>query len=151
MFWSIILGKAHGALYHDLSDDKALADARADAVLAYGGGLSVLALARSPAVAVLRGAGVAVVGEAFADRGHTPVRRLGPRSEPGAVITDVADVTEGGRRIAIGAAIADADGSLISVQADTLCVRSDTPESVQLAAALRRTRAEVPVDVRAFA
>jgi UPF0271 protein len=144
---SMSSGRAHGALSNDLADDEVLADALADGVLPYGGGLSVLALARHPPVAVLEGAGVPVAGKAFADRGHTPVGRLGPRSEPGAVIADVADR---GPRIATGEAIAGPDGNLIRVQAGTQCRPSDIPEGVLWPAALRRAPAEVPFNARAF-
>ena len=70
--------KAHGALYNDLADDADLASALADAVLAYRADLAVLVLAGSPAVGVLRGRGVRVVSEGFADRGYTAAGRPRP-------------------------------------------------------------------------
>jgi 5-oxoprolinase (ATP-hydrolysing) subunit A len=152
--------KAHGALYNDLSDDEDLAGALAEAVLSYGAGphgagpsgqrLSVLALSGSPAVEVLEKAGVPVVPEAFADRAYTPAGRLVSRKETGAVITDPAEVADRGRRLALREPIEAQGGAKLQVQAGSICVHSDTPGSVALAAALRDSFAAAGVDVRAF-
>ncbi len=142
--------KPHGALYNDLVDDEAMAGALAEAVLAYGNGLSVLTLPGSPAAAVLEKAGVPVVLEAFADRAYTPGGRLVPRREAGSVITETAVVADRGRRLALGQPIEASDGGLLHVQADSICVHSDTPGSVALAAALRQAFRAADVQVRAF-
>ena len=143
--------KAHGALYNDLADDEGLAAALAEAIAAYGTGLAVLTLAGSPSVAVLEAAGVRVVREAFADRAYTSSGRLVSRGEAGSVITDVDAVAERGRRLALGEAIGDRDGSPLHVAADSLCVHSDTPGAVALATALRSQLEAAAVAVRAFA
>jgi 5-oxoprolinase (ATP-hydrolysing) subunit A len=142
--------KPHGALYNDLVDDEALAGALADAVLSYGGGLSVLTLPGSPAAKVLEDAGVPVVLEAFADRAYTPAGRLVPRREPGSVITDPTVVADRGRRLALGQPIETLDGRTVQVEAGSICVHSDTPGSVALAAALRDAFSSAGVQVRAF-
>ena len=142
--------KAHGALYNDLVDDEVLAAALAEAVLAYGSGLSVLTMPGSLSVEVFENAGVPVVREAFADRAYTPAGRLVPRKEPGAVITDPTVVGERGRRLALGEPIEDRDGGVLRVQADSICVHSDTPGSVGLASALRASFKSAGVQVRAF-
>jgi 5-oxoprolinase (ATP-hydrolysing) subunit A len=142
--------KAHGALYNDLADDESLAGALAKAVLSYGSGLSVLTLSGSPSVAVLREAGVPVVLEAFADRAYTQSGRLVSRQEPGSVITDPMVVADRGRRLALGEPIESRDGQVLHVQTGSICVHSDTPGSVALAAALRETLAAAGVQVKAF-
>jgi 5-oxoprolinase (ATP-hydrolysing) subunit A len=142
--------KAHGALYNDLADNEDLASALAEAVLSYGGSLSVLALSGSPAVDVLQKAGVPVVLEAFADRAYTPAGRLVPRREAGSVITDPAIVADRGGRLALGQPIEAQAGGTLKVEAGSICVHSDTPGSVALAAALRDGLAAAGVEVRAF-
>jgi 5-oxoprolinase (ATP-hydrolysing) subunit A len=142
--------KPHGALYNDLVDDEAMARTLAEAVLAYGNGLSVLTLPGSPAAEVLQKAGVPVVLEAFADRAYTPAGRLVSRKEAGSVITDPAVVADRGRRLALGQPIEASDGRALHVQADSICVHSDTPGSVALAAALRDAFRAAGVQVRAF-
>jgi 5-oxoprolinase (ATP-hydrolysing) subunit A len=142
--------KAHGALYNDLADDETLAEALAEAVLSCGSGLRVLTLSGSPSVEVLEKAGVPVVLEAFADRAYTSGGRLVSRKEPGSVITDPAVAADRGRRLALGEPIETADGQELRVQAGSICVHSDTPGSVALAAALRDTFGAAGVQVRAF-
>ena len=142
--------KAHGALYNDLVDDETLAGALAEAVFAYGGGLSVLTMPGSPSVEVFEKAGVPVVLEAFADRAYTPGGRLVSRKEAGSVITDPKLVADRGRRMAMGEPIEASDGRTLHVPADSICVHSDTPGSVALAAALREALSGAAVQVRAF-
>jgi 5-oxoprolinase (ATP-hydrolysing) subunit A len=142
--------KAHGALYNDLVDDEALAGALAEAVLVYGSGLSVLTMPGSASVSVFEDAGVPVVLEAFADRAYTPAGRLVPRKEAGSVITDPTVVGERGRRLALGEPIEDRDGGVLRLQADSICVHSDTPGSVGLASALLASFKSAGVQVRAF-
>jgi UPF0271 protein len=131
--------KAHGALYNDLADDAELAEALGDAIGAYGAHLAVLTLAGSRSVEVLRGQGLRVLREGFADRAYTPAGRLVSRRLPGAVITDPATVADRGRRLALGEPIVDVDGGELVLEVDSLCVHSDTPGALELARALRRT------------
>jgi UPF0271 protein len=142
--------KAHGALYNDLADDTDLAGALADAVLAYGGDLAVLALAGSPAEGVLADRGVRVVREGFADRAYTAAGRLVSRRSPGAVLTDPPAVAERGWRIATGAAIEAQDGSALVLDVESLCVHGDTPGAVGLARELRAFLASKDVEVAPF-
>ena len=143
--------KAHGALYNDLAGDERLAAALGQAVAAYDAGLSVLALAGSPAVDVLRQQGLPVVAEGFADRGYTAAGRLVPRSQPGAVLTDPAAVAERGWRIATGAPIETEDGAPLVLEVGSLCVHGDTPGAVGLARELRAVLSARTVEVAAFA
>ena len=142
--------KAHGALYNDLAGDQQLAGALGQAVAAYNPGLSVLILAGSLAVDVLRHQGLRVVAEGFADRGYSADGRLVPRGQPGAVLTDPAGVAERGWRIATGAPIEADDGSAIVLAVDSLCVHGDTPGAVGVARELRAVLSARAVEVAAF-
>jgi UPF0271 protein len=64
-----------------------------------------------------------VAGEIFADRLYEPDGSLRPRRYPDALITDPMEAAEQVRRAA---------------GADTVCVHSDTPNAVAIAAAVRR-------------
>ena len=143
--------KAHGALYNDLADDEALAAALAEAVEAYDRTLAVLVLAGSGAAEVIGGRSIRVVREGFADRAYTPQGRLLSRREPGAVITDPAEVAARGARLAAGLPVSACDGSEVTVEADSICVHGDTHGAVALAAGLRRALAEAGIECRAFA
>jgi 5-oxoprolinase (ATP-hydrolysing) subunit A len=143
--------KPHGAMYNDLADDEMLAAALAEAIAAYGGGLAALVLAGSPAAEVIADRGIRVVGEGFADRAYTPEGRLLPRRMPGAVITDPARVAERGARIAAGQPISAHDGTPLTIEADSICVHSDTEGALTLAAALRQALDGADVECRPFA
>jgi UPF0271 protein len=143
--------KPHGALYNDLASDGTLAAALADAVQAYGGNLAVLVLAGSAAAEVIVGRGIRVVSEGFADRAYTPDGALLPRREPGAVITDPAEVAQRGVQIASGRPITAHDGTEITVAADSICVHGDTAGAVELASALRRELSGAGIACRPFA
>jgi len=142
--------KAHGALYNDLAGDETLAAALAEAVLAYDPGLAVLVLAGSPAAGVIGGRGIRVAGEGFADRAYRPDGRLVSRREPGAVLTDQAEVARRGAAIAAGQPITAIDGTELVVRADSICVHGDTAGAVALATALRESLTESGTHCRSF-
>jgi UPF0271 protein len=115
--------KPHGALYNALVHHERQAAAVADAVVECGG-LPVVGLP----VGALRTAadhrGLRYVVEGFADRAYTPDGTLVPRGQPGALIVDP--------HAAAAQALVLVDSGIESV-----CVHSDTPGSVQIAAAVR--------------
>lgn len=119
----ITLVKAHGALYHDIARDPALALAFLDGV-AEGLGLPVasLRILGPPALAV---SPATLLREGFADRGLDPAGRLLPRGTPGALLHDPSLAAEQARRLA-------SRGDL-----DTLCVHGDGPGALAVARAVR--------------
>lgn len=88
--------------------------------------------------------------EAFADRGYTPEGRLVPRSQPGALLHDPLEVAQRMVRMATTGILPAADGTDVTVRADSICVHGDTPGAVELAVSVRRALAESGVDVRPF-
>jgi 5-oxoprolinase (ATP-hydrolysing) subunit A len=142
--------KPHGALYHRVARDPVTAAALADAVRRYDPALPVLLLAGSPGLAAVREAGLTGVGECFADRGYTPAGGLLPRGEPGAVLTDPAEVATRAVRMATGEVVA-ADGSLLRLDARSMCLHGDTPGAAALARAVRGALVAAGVEIRPFA
>lgn len=141
--------KPHGALYNDMAADPALAAAVAAAAAELH--LPLLVLADSPAVGAARDAGTTAYAEGFADRGYLGDGRLLPRGETGAVLHDGPTVAAQAVRIATEHRVAAADtAGWAPVHADSLCLHSDTPGAVQLAATVRRALADAGVDVAAF-
>jgi UPF0271 protein len=133
--------KPHGALYTTAAVDEVQARAVVDAVTAYDASLPLLAQPGSVLLQVARSAGLPVVDEAFADRGYSADGRLVPRSHPGAVLTDVAEVTGRVLRMVTEGTVLAVDGSLVAVPARSVCTHGDTPGAVGLARAVR-TRLE---------
>jgi UPF0271 protein len=141
--------KAHGALYNAAAQDRSLAEAVCRAARAVDPALAVVCLAGSPMAEVVRAMGLSCVEEAFADRAYTARGTLLPRSQPGAVIEDPALVAERVSRMARERRVVAADGSVIPVAADTVCLHGDTPGAAEVAAAIRARLERDGVAVRA--
>src|SRR5437762_1674452 len=84
--------KAHGALYNIAVRDRRVADAIARATKSVDSSLILLGLPGSELIAAAEAARLRAAREAFADRAYRPDGTLVPRTEPGAVIHDPADV-----------------------------------------------------------
>lgn len=122
--------KLHGALYHATDVDAALAERYADVVSRDWPGVIIYARCGGLAARIAQERGVEVWGEAFADRRYRADGTLVPRSEPGAVITDLPVV------------LAHAEEVVRRVRPRTLCVHSDTSGAVAMVQALRRKASE---------
>lgn len=134
--------KPHGALYNRAARDAVQAAAVASAVAAFDPSLVVLGPPGSRLLAAAEAEGLGVRTEGFPDRGYADDGSLLPRSVPGAVLTDSAEIA---RR-----AVAFATGGLAFVP-DSLCLHGDTPGAVQHAEAVRAALADAGIEVRAFA
>jgi UPF0271 protein len=143
--------KPHGALYNAAAGDAELARAIAEAVRELDPGLVVVCLAGSPMVGLVRAMGLTCAEEAFADRGYTALGTLVPRGQPGALLGDPAAVAERASRMARERSVLTADGTVVPVAADTLCLHGDTPGAAELARAVRRRLTEDGVLIRPLA
>jgi len=83
--------------------------------------------------------GLKVVYEAFPDRAYTAEGTLAPRSRPGALIKDPALVAERALRMAAEGRIVAVDGTVIEIEAQTLCVHGDNPAAVDLVRGIRES------------
>jgi len=139
--------KPHGALYNAVVHHQEQAAAVVDAV----GSLPVVGLPGSAVLALAEARGLRTVTEAFADRGYRPDGTLVPRGEAGALVTDEDDVAARVLRLATSGLVRGADGRDVAVAAESVCVHSDTPGAVVLAARVRAALEAGGVQVRAFA
>lgn len=130
--------KPHGALYHAVGSHEGQARAVVEAVVAYGG-MPVLGLPGSLFLQLADEAGLPTVGEGFADRGYLPDGGLVPRSEPGALLSDPAEVAAQAVRLARAGTVR------------SLCLHGDSPSAAASGAAVRAALADAGVTVAAFA
>ncbi len=119
--------KPHGGLYNAIVSNTAQARAVVDAVKSVDPGLPILGLPGSEVLRLAEAAGLRAVSEAFADRAYNPDGTLVSRSLPGAVLHDPAEVAEHVLRMATDSAIRTVDGSLLKINADSICVHGDSP------------------------
>jgi len=143
--------KPHGALYNAIVHHEAQAAAVVEAVRRYDPSLPVLGLPGSVWLRLAAEAGLAVVPEAFADRAYTPQGTLVPRREPGAVLHDPDEVARRCVRMTTRGEVEAVDGSVVAVQAASLCVHGDSPGAVAMARAVRSQLEEAGATVAAFA
>ncbi len=143
--------KPHGGLYNLAARERRVADEIAQAVWEADPRLILVGLAGSELLAAGRARGLAVASEVFADRAYAPGGTLVPRSQPGAVITEVAAASAQGLRLAREGRVRAANGSDVAVRADTLCLHGDGPEAVAFARRLRDDLTAAGIVLRAFA
>jgi UPF0271 protein len=135
--------KPHGALYNAIVTHEAQARAVVEAAAAFerghGVGLPVLGLPGSVFLEVAAAAGLRTVREGYADRGYRPDGTLLPRDQPGALLTDPADVAGQALRLAGAGTV------------DSICVHGDSPDAVPLAEAVRTALTGAGHTLAAFA
>lgn len=141
--------KGHGALFNMAFRDRPLADALARAVAAFDRSLILFAFPDSEVVKAGRALGLRLALEVFADRAYEPDGQLVSRRKPGAVIRDADQVVARAVRMVKDRAVVAVDGSIVPLQADTICVHGDTPGSDELAARLRAAFEAADITVQA--
>ncbi|MFB8230501.1 LamB/YcsF family protein [Cellulosimicrobium sp. NPDC055967] len=143
--------KPHGALYNAIVHHEAQARAVVDAVRAYDPTLPVVGLPGSAVLRLADAAGLPTVREAFADRGYLPTGELVPRGRPGAVVHDAEQVARRVVGLVTSGTVLAADGTRLRVEADSVCVHSDTLGAVGLLGAVRAALEAAGVELRPFA
>lgn len=132
--------KPHGALYHAAGADPRIARAVARAVagLAEALGRPVPILGLGPAIeAASAEAGLPFHREAFLDRGYRPDGTLVPRGAPGDILHDPRAAAERAVRLVAEGTVVAADGSIVRVDAASLCLHGDSPAAIAMARAVR--------------
>ena len=117
--------KMHGALYHAIDRDDALALACLSTCHEVLGAVDVLGPPDGATARVARRLGMTFLREGFADRGLRVDGSLIPRGEPGALVEDPAR------------AAAQAIGLARSGRFDVLCVHGDRAHALEVARAVR--------------
>jgi UPF0271 protein len=143
--------KPHGALYNTTIRNDDMVRVIAEAIIAIDPALYYVALAGSRAERIARicdDVGIRVVFEAFPDRAYTPQGELAPRHLPGAVIRDPVEAARRAVRMAAEGKVIATDGSVLELNAQTLCVHGDTPSAVALVRQIRQALEQEGVAVK---
>ena len=122
--------KPHGAFYNQAAKDLNLARAIAQAVKDLGNNIILYGLASSCFVQAAQEVGTPLWQEVFADRRYTPQGYLVPRSQLNALIQNQDEAAEQALRMAKDGEVIALDGSIVKVQADTLCIHGDSPSAL---------------------
>ena len=129
--------KPHGAVYNRAAKDKTVAQALGEAVTQVDPSLKVMGLAGSIMLDVFDQMGLAIMAEAFADRTYEADGSLRNRKYDDALITDPEKAAKQTEMMVSGKIIA-VDGSEVTINAQTLCIHSETPNAVAIAKAVNK-------------
>lgn len=141
--------KAHGALANLTEHDPVIADAVLKGVNAVSPSLPVVAIAYSALERLGRRRGMTIHAEIFADRGYDEEGHLLPRTQPGALLHNPAEVARRALRMIQSNAIETVSGRLLPTTIDTICVHGDSAEAVTLARSLRTALEAEGIIIRA--
>jgi UPF0271 protein len=143
--------KAHGALYNMAARDAGLARAIARAVAAFDKTLILFGLPDSPLMREGEAAGLRVAPEIFADRSYEPDGSLTSRRVAGSVIHDPVVVVRRAVDMITTRRVTATDGTLVALDARTLCLHGDTPGAADLARQVRAALEAAGVRVASLA
>ncbi|TKD70521.1 LamB/YcsF family protein [Pseudalkalibacillus hwajinpoensis] len=130
--------KPHGALYNMASKDPELANAIAQAVKDFDPELILFGLANSELIRAAQDAALPYASEVFADRTYQPDGTLTPRVEKNAMIRDEQTAIDQVISMVKQGKVTAVDGSIIDIEADTVCVHGDEPSALAFIKALRK-------------
>ena len=128
--------KPHGALYNRAVNDEGVAQTIGKAIMQVNPSLKVMGLAGSKMLTVFKALGLEPVGEAFADRSYESDGTLRNRKYDDALITDPDKAAFQAKNMVEGTVISF-EGKVIEMNAQTICIHSDTPNAVAIAEAVR--------------
>lgn len=124
--------KPHGALYNDSVKDEKIAEAIGKGVSLVDKNLYLIGLSGSKQVEVWENMGLKVLKEVYIDRAYNDDGTLVPRSEPNSVISDLNLIEERLKILIEKGEILSINGKPLKLDYDTLCLHSDTPNSLKI-------------------
>jgi len=143
--------KCHGALGHQTYHSEVVAAAVCRAVKAVDPTLIMLSIANGRQDRIAREMGLVSKAEIYADRGYDETGFLISRKLPGALLKDPVEAAQRILRMMEKGGVETASGEYLPTPIDSICVHSDTPGAIEMAATVRRLLEEAGVQVRPFA
>jgi UPF0271 protein len=141
--------KLHGALYNDAAKDPLLAALLADFFAAEYPALALLTLPGGCLFTKAEQAGIAVYGEAFADRAYQANGQLVSRQQHGAILSNQ-DAIRQSLQLVCQQQVDSIDGQSVTLRAASLCLHGDSPHALALAQQLRQTLVAAQVRIVPF-
>lgn len=129
--------KPHGALYNVAAQNRAVAQAIAQAIAESGIGACYGLAGECELLRAAQELGLRAIGEGFADRGYDHTGKLWPRGQAGDLLPHAEAVAQG-VRIALEGQVTAVTGEIVPVAAQTLCVHGDGAEAAATIRDLRQ-------------
>lgn len=131
--------KPHGALYNDSVKDEKIAEAIGKGVSLFDKNLYLIGLSGSRQVEVWENMGLKVLKEVYIDRAYNDDGTLVPRSKPNSVIYDLNLIEERSRLLIESQEIISINNKRIKMEIETICLHSDTQNSLEILKLLRKS------------
>ena len=125
--------KPHGALYNQAAKNMTISRSIGEAVLKFNPNLIMIGLHGSVMLHVWQDMGLQVVEEAFGDRAYESDGSLRNRNLDHALITNPKKAAKQAQMITNEGKVVSFDGSDININAQTICIHSDTPNALDIA------------------
>ena len=142
--------KTHGALYNQAARDRLIARAIAEGVRRWKSDVILVGLAGSVMLDEFRAAGFPVAAEAFADRRYESDGTLRARKFDDALLRDPREAAAQALRIVQQGSVIAADGSIVPLAAQTICIHGDTPGALEIAAAVHHQLKQAGITIQAL-
>ncbi len=139
--------KPHGALYNTAAVNKKIARAIAEALYAIDKNIIFMVLAGAETEKAAQEVGLRYAREVFADRNYNSDGTLVARSHPQSIIKDSAEAAKRMVEIIKTGKLKALDGTIINVEADSVCVHGDTPGAIKHMMNLRKALEEAGISV----
>jgi UPF0271 protein len=125
--------KPHGALYNQAAKDRTISRSIGEAVLKFDPSLVMIGFSGSVMLHVWQDMGLQIMEEAFGDRTYESDGNLRNRDLDHALITDPKKAAQQAQMITNEGKVISFDGSDIHINAETICIHSDTPNALDIA------------------
>jgi 5-oxoprolinase (ATP-hydrolysing) subunit A len=142
--------KPHGALYH-AARERQVAEAIGRAAMSLDPQLIMVGQSGSVTLTYWRAMGLRSVGEAFADRAYEKDGELRSRTLPDALLDAPDRAAQQALEIVLRRRVVTCDGDELAVDAETLCIHSDTPNAASIVREVRSRLVAVGVGIHALA
>ena len=128
--------KPHGALYNLAVNNEEISQTIAEAIIDVNSSFKAVGLAGSKMITVFDELGLDVISESYVDRMYEADGTLRSRKFDDALITDPKKAANQMKSMLNGNIVA-VDGTELQVKIQSVCVHSDTPNAVEIAAAVK--------------
>ncbi|MBK7393197.1 MAG: LamB/YcsF family protein [Chloracidobacterium sp.] len=142
--------KPHGALYNQSALDSGLAEVIAQAVFDIDPYLILFGLSGSVSISEAEKLGLKTASEVFADRTYKRDGSLTPRAESNALIHDTDIAIAQVMQMIDGGTVTATDGSVVPINADTVCIHGDGDNALEFAMAIRKSLTAANINVAAM-
>ena len=140
--------KLHGALYNDCAKDALLSKIVAQTIQAIDPSIMLYGLSGSHTIKEARVIGLRSVQEVFADRTYQANGQLTPRYLDHALITDPIESAKQVLSMVLDQELKADDGTMIAVNAETVCIHGDHEAAVEIAKNLFNTLQQYKIEIK---